>query len=134
AWKALETALPYGGGTLEIKFLLLPEGDDPDSFVRTNGAEAFLALADKAEPLADFLVKELAARVDLGTVDGRARFPAIAKPILTRLPQGMYRTAVMDALATSLHVSPDVLDRMMSDDEAAPPPLAAPRQTVPARS
>ncbi len=36
AWRALETALPYGGGTLELKFLLLPEGDDPDSFVRTQ--------------------------------------------------------------------------------------------------
>jgi DNA primase len=124
AWRALETALPYGGGTLELKFLLLPEGDDPDSFVRTKGAAAFLALADKAEPLADFLVKELASRVDLTTVDGRARFPAIAKPVLKRLPEGMYRTAVMDALATSLHVRPEALDRMMTD-ETAPPPTAA---------
>lgn len=133
AWRALETALPYGGGTLELKFLLLPEGEDPDSFVRTKGAEAFLALADKAEPLADFLVKELSTRVDLTTVDGRARFPAIAKPVLKRLPEGMYRTAVMDALATTLHVQPDVLDRMMADD-AAPPPAAPPSQTIAGRS
>jgi len=116
--------LPYGGGTLELKFLLLPEGDDPDSFVRTQGADAFRALADKAAPLSDFLVKELTTRVDLGTVDGRSRFQAIAKPLLKRLPEGGYRSAVMDALGESMHLSPAVLNEMMSD---ATPAAAAPR-------
>ena len=125
AWRALETAMPYGGGTLDFRFLLLPEGHDPDSFVRAQGPEAFRALADKATPLSDFLVKELASRVDLATVDGRARFPAIAKPVLKRLPEGMYRTAVLDALATDLHVQPEALDRMVSDD-SAPAPLREP--------
>jgi DNA primase len=123
AWRALETALPYGGGTLELKFLLLPEGDDPDSFVRTKGPDAFRALAEKAAPLSDFLVKELTTRVDLGTVDGRSRFQAIAKPLLKRLPEGTYRAAVMDALGESMHLTPGVLDGMMSDA----PPAAAPR-------
>jgi len=117
AWRALETALPYGGGTLELKFLLLPEGDDPDSFVRTKGADAFRALAEKAAPLSDFLVNELSARVDMGSVDGRSRFQAIAKPLLKRLPEGTYRAAVMDAFATALRLKPDVLDELMSDDK-----------------
>jgi DNA primase len=123
AWRALETALPYGGGTLELKFLLLPEGDDPDSFVRSSGAEAFRALAARAAPLSDFLVKELAARVDLETVDGRSRFQAIAKPLLKRLPEGTYRAAVMDAFGTELRIRPDVLNQMMSDDAPTTPPL-----------
>jgi len=123
AWRALETALPYGGGTLELKFLLLPEGDDPDSFVRSQGPDAFRALAEKAYPLSDFLVKELAARVDLKTVDGKSRFQAVAKPVLKRLPEGTYRAAVMDAFGTELHLRPDVLNQMMSDDvPVAPPP------------
>jgi DNA primase len=125
AWRALETALPYGGGTLELKFLLLPEGDDPDSFVRTRGPEEFRALADRAAPLSDFLVKELTAKVDLGTVDGRSRFQAVAKPLLRRLPEGTYRAAVMDALGESMHLAPAVLNEMMSD-EVAPVPLARP--------
>jgi DNA primase len=122
AWRALETALPYGGGTLELKFLLLPEGDDPDSFVRKEGPDAFRALAAKAAPLSDFLVKELTARVDLGTVDGRSRFQAIAKPLLKRLPEGTYRAAVMDALGVAMHLQPDVLNELMSDRPAAAPP------------
>jgi DNA primase len=120
AWRALETALPYGGGTLELKFLLLPEGDDPDSFVRTKGPEAFLAMAEKAAPLSDFLVNELTARIDFGSVDGRSRFQAIAKPLLKRLPEGTYRAAVMDAFATALRLAPDVLDALMSDDKEPP--------------
>jgi DNA primase len=124
AWRALETALPYGGGTLELKFLLLPDGDDPDSFVRTKGAEAFRALAEKAAPLSDFLVKELATRVDFGTVDGRSRFQGIAKPLLKRLPEGTYRAAVMDALGQTMHLTPDLLDEMMSDAPPAAPPQA----------
>jgi DNA primase len=122
AWRALETALPYGGGTLELKFLLLPEGDDPDSFVRSQGPDAFRTLAEKAYPLSDFLVKELATRVDLKTVDGRSRFQAVAKPLLKRLPEGTYRAAVMDAFGSEMHLKPDVLNQMMSDDAPVTPP------------
>jgi DNA primase len=125
AWRAMETALPYGGGTVELKFLLLPDGDDPDTFVRSQGADAFRALAAKAAPLSDFLVNELATRVDFGTVDGRSRFEAIAKPLLKRLPEGTYRAAVMDAFGTTLHLAPTVLDQMMSERPAAPAPSPA---------
>jgi DNA primase len=127
AWRALETALPYGGGTLELKFLLLPEGEDPDSFVRSRGAAAFEALAGAAAPLSDFLVKELTTRVDLGTVDGRSRFQAIARPLLRRLPEGTYRAAVMDALGESMHLGPAVLNELMSDDAAPVAPRPVPQ-------
>jgi DNA primase len=126
AWRAMETALPYGGGTVELKFLLLPEKDDPDTFVRSRGADEFRQLVASALPLSDFLVKELATRVDFGTVDGRSRFEAIAKPLLKRLPEGTYRAAVMDAFGTTLHLAPTVLDQMMSDGPTAPTPSPAP--------
>jgi DNA primase len=134
AWRALETALPYGGGTLELKFLLLPEGEDPDSFVRSQGPDAFRTLAEQAAPLSDFLVRELTARVDLASVDGRSRFQAIAKPLLKRLPDGTYRAAVMDALGESMHLAPALLDSLMSDDQRAPPPSRAPAAAVKRKS
>jgi DNA primase len=126
AWRAMETALPYGGGTVELKFLLLPEKDDPDTFVRSQGADEFRKLTAAALPLSDFLVKELATRVDFGTVDGRSRFEAIAKPLLKRLPEGTYRAAVMDAFGATLHLAPTVLDQMMSDRPTASTPNPAP--------
>jgi DNA primase len=120
----METSLPYGGGTVELKFLLLPENDDPDTFVRAQGPEAFRRLAAAAAPLSDFFVKSLAERVDFGTVDGRSRFEAIAKPLLKRLPEGTYRAAVMDAFGAALHLAPDVLDQMMAGERTAAPTIA----------
>jgi DNA primase len=134
AWRALETALPYGGGSVEVKFLLLPEGDDPDTYVRTKGAAAFRNLVTAAMPLSDFLVKEMADRVDFSQVGGRSRFQAVAKPLLSRLPEGTYRAAVMEAFGARLHIAPAVLDQLMTDDAkpAAPsvPATASGRKTA----
>ncbi len=119
AWRALENALQYGGGTVGLDFLLLPEGDDPDTFVRSRGADAFRALLPAALPLSDFLVKELKEQVDLGSVGGRLRFEAIAKPVLSRLPEGTYREAVINALSAASNVPYANLDEMMT----APTPI-----------
>ena len=118
AWRALETALPFGGGAVEIKFLLLPEEHDPDSFVRTQGAEAFRALADGALSLPEFLVHELDQRVDFGTAGGRARFDTTAKPMLRRMPAGSYREATLDALRAKMGLGRDVFDELMMDTPA----------------
>jgi DNA primase len=120
AWRAMETALPYGGGAVELKFLLLPENDDPDTFVRSHGADAFRALAAGALSLPDFFVKELDERVDFGNAGGRARFDAAAKPLLRRLPEGSYRETTLDALRGKMGLSKDVFDHLMVD---APPPV-----------
>ncbi|HET7132477.1 MAG TPA: DNA primase [Gammaproteobacteria bacterium] len=122
AWRAMEAALPYGGGTVELKFLLLPEQDDPDTFVRTRGADAFRTLAGTALPLPVFLVEELDARVDFKSAGGRARFDAVAKPLLRRLPEGSYRETTLELLRGKMGLSKDVFDHLMGD---APPPVAA---------
>lgn len=43
----------------DIKVLTVPKGKDPDEFIRTNGAEAFLNLIDNAIPLIDYKIKKL---------------------------------------------------------------------------
>ncbi|HEY8519390.1 MAG TPA: DNA primase [Gammaproteobacteria bacterium] len=99
AWRAMETALPFAGGTVELKFLLLPEGEDPDSLVRKEGADAFRARAAEALPLSTFLVRELEARAQPDSADGRARLAALARPLLERLPDGVYRELLTGELA-----------------------------------
>src|SRR5690606_39267749 len=133
AWRALETALPFGGGMVELKFLLLPEGEDPDSFVRSRGADAFRELSAQAEPLADFFVRGLTARVDMGTVDGRARFAAFAKPLLARLPDGFYRAAVLEALGEKLKLGAAVLEQLLGDAPAGAAAARAARGERPER-
>jgi DNA primase len=124
AWRAMEAALPYGGGNVELKFLLLPEGDDPDTFVRSRGADAVRALAASAVSLPEFLVEELDARVDFGTAGGRARFDAVAKPLLRRLPEGSYRETTLEMLRNVMGLSREVFEHLLGD--AAPPVVAKP--------
>jgi DNA primase len=124
AVRAMEAALPFGGGMVDLKFLLLPEKDDPDSFVRAHGADAFRELANGAVSLPEFLVDELDARVDFKNPGGRARFDATAKPLLRRLPEGSYRETILEMLRAKMGLSSDVFGHLMSD--AAAPVVAQP--------
>ncbi len=51
AWRALENALPFYNELPHLAFLFLPDGHDPDSFIRENGADAFNAFIKQAQPL-----------------------------------------------------------------------------------
>jgi len=114
AWRALETALPHAGGTVELKFLLLPEGQDPDSLVRDNGAEALRELLPNAKQLSEFMLEELRQQVDLNSADGRSRLTALVKPLLQRLPVGVYRELLLERLAKLIGLAPKRLDDLLS--------------------
>jgi DNA primase len=107
AWRALETSLPYAGGEAQIKFLLLPEGEDPDSYVRSAGAASFRELARGALPLSDFALGELTRETDLTSVDARSELAARARPLLARLPQGIYRELMTQQLAEQVGLAPE---------------------------
>ena len=82
AWHALEVSLPATLDHKAIHFLFLPEGEDPDSYVREKGKETFEALVGGAEPLSAYLLSQLRARVDTNTMEGRSRLVHEAKPLL----------------------------------------------------
>jgi DNA primase len=79
AWRALENSLEQLQDGKQVKFLFLPEGEDPDSFVRKFGREAFEARLREAMPLSTFGLKELTERVDMSSAEGRAKFLQDAK-------------------------------------------------------
>jgi len=98
AWKALNTALPLMREGRQARFLFLPEADDPDSMVRRIGAEAMESEIGRALPLSEFLFEKLASQVDMDSLDGRARLGELAKPLLERLPAGVFRDMMNQAL------------------------------------
>jgi DNA primase len=98
AWKALTTALPHLREGREARFLFLPEGEDPDTLVRKEGAEAFADRMRHAQPLSEFLYTRLAAGLDVTTLDGRARLASKAKPLLAQLPPGPFRELMQQRL------------------------------------
>jgi len=86
AWRALENTLEAVTDGKEVAFLFLPEGEDPDTWVRANGKEAFENfLQREAVPLSTFLIRELARDINLATQEGQARLLKEAIPLLKKL-------------------------------------------------
>ncbi len=90
AWKALESVLPRMKDGRQAFFLFLPDGEDPDSIVRSEGAAGFDQRLQQATPLSQFFFDELGKDVKLSTLDGRARLAERAKPLLAQIPDGAF--------------------------------------------
>ncbi len=90
AWKALESVLPRMKDGRQAFFLFLPDGEDPDSIVRSEGAAGFDQRLQQATPLSQFFFDELGKDVKLSTLDGKARLAERAKPLLAQIPDGAF--------------------------------------------
>lgn len=132
AWRALENALPEVREGRQIQFVFLPDGHDPDSFVNENGASAFVDLLNNGVALSAFFIQELASQVDMDTVDGRARLAELARPLIGRIPDGVYRELLVNSLAEAVGLSAAKLDRMLTNggDDATRTPLATKKKTA----
>ena len=112
AWRALENSLPQITDGTNISFLFLPQGEDPDSFVRKNGREGFEKLLGEVLPLSALLLRELSARVDLKSEEGRARFLQNAKPLLARITAPALGLMLRKRLAELAGVSQSELEAL----------------------
>lgn len=98
-WKALESVLPRMKDGRQAFFLFLPDGEDPDTIVRKEGAEAFNERLKQATPLSQFFFDELTREINLGTLDGKARLAERAKPMLAQIPDGAFGDLMKQQLA-----------------------------------
>jgi DNA primase len=85
AWRALENTLPVIADGKNATFLFLPDGEDPDDFVRKRGKAAFEAAIGGATPLSEFMLSELTKAHPPTSAEGRAAFVAAAKPLYAQL-------------------------------------------------
>ncbi len=95
------------------KFLFLPEGHDPDTLVGEEGATAFEARVAEAVPISEFLVGQLIAGTDLASVDGRARLAELARPLLARVPPGVYHELLVERLAEAVRMPAGRLEQLL---------------------
>jgi DNA primase len=129
AWRALENSLEALTEQKSIAFVFLPDGEDPDSFVRQHGGEAFQRMIMQATPLSDFLLGELSAHCDLSTAEGSARLVAEAKPLLGRLQSSLLRLQLVKRLAQASGFSQAEVERLCElRPLTQPAPARAPRQ------
>ncbi|BBA36628.1 DNA primase [Methylocaldum marinum] len=94
AWKALHASLSHLRDGRQIRFFILPDGHDPDSLVRAEGAVSFVNRLDTALPFSDYFFRCLTHRLDLGALEGRASLVNNAKPLINKLPAGVFREMI----------------------------------------
>ncbi|HEX5612721.1 MAG TPA: DNA primase [Burkholderiales bacterium] len=135
ARRAMETSLPLATDGKTIRFLFLPDGEDPDTYVRKEGKDAFEALARSSQTLSGFLVGELRAEADFATAEGRSRFLGSAKPHLQRIAAPALKLHLVKEIAELGKVSQDEAERLLDlrtanwRSRAVPARSPAPRAT-----
>ncbi len=92
--KAMENALELMADGLHLQFLMLPEGEDPDTLVRKEGPEAFQQRIDSATPLSRFLFDRQSEGLDLQLPENRGELRARVEPLLNKMPRSTLRDAM----------------------------------------
>lgn len=122
AWRALENALGSVRDGRQLKFLFLPEGEDPDTLVRKEGAKGLETRIENALPLSEFLLQSLSRQADLNSIEGRARLVDLVRPLIERIPDAVYREMLQEKLSRLTRMDSDRLGKLIGGDR----PQAAP--------
>ncbi len=130
AWRALEASLPELRDQHDIRFLLLPEGEDPDTLVRSEGLDAFTTRVHRATPLIEHLLGTLQAESSPGKIERQAQVLARVRPLMTNLSSEIYRALLMRELAGFTQLPLDQLSELMRSSVAVPQNTPPPPKTT----
>ncbi len=133
AWRAVESVLPRMKDGRQAWFLFLPEGEDPDSIVRKDGAAGFDARLQAATPLSEFFFAELSKDIPLVGLEGKARLAERCKPLLAQIPDGAFRDLMQQQLTQLTGVGARPLEpppRPPAPKRPARTTAATPRQSL----
>ncbi|MDD2701216.1 MAG: DNA primase [Sideroxydans sp.] len=128
AWRALENALPQLQDGKRIGFLFLPEEHDPDSYIRQYGTEAFEHELDDSLTLSGYLLRELAAQVDLTTQEGKSALVKNAQPLLTAITAPTTALLLRKEVAALAGLEQAELEALWSIKPVAAPKRPAPQK------
>jgi DNA primase len=133
AWRGLEVALPHMRDGRRLRFMFMPDGEDPDTLVRQIGAEAFEQQLSQAQPLDEFLIEQFKQQGDFKRMDGQARLVEQSRPLLGKLPEGVYRHKLLERLAPLANIAPERLAQLLGLGGNNSTAAAPARRTAPAR-
>jgi DNA primase len=119
AWRALENILPMMHDGIRVKFLFLPETEDPDSLIRKEGKKGFASRMAQAVSLEDFFYARLKQNIDLSGADGRAMLAQKAKGYLERIPKGVFQQLLWEKLASIVRMDVNLLRQDQEDMPSA---------------
>jgi DNA primase len=117
AWRALENALPAMRDGKQASFMFLPEGEDPDTYVRKLGKDNFLDhIHRQSMPLPEYMLDHLANGIDLNRLDGKAKLAGLARPLISKLPHGALKTLLNHRLGEMTDMSEEELDDLAAGE------------------
>ena len=123
AWRALEAALPSLQDGRKARFLFLPEGEDPDTLVRSEGTDAFRARINQhAQPLADYFFQQLTEEADPRSLEGKAHMATLAAPLIDKVPGANLRTLMRNRLSQITGLSGEAVSQLVQSAPATPMP------------
>ncbi|WP_461536087.1 DNA primase [Spongorhabdus nitratireducens] len=118
AWRALESTLPVINDGSQVRFLFLPQGEDPDSMVRQEGPDAFSQrIRSEALTFDNYFFRHLAEDIDMQTMDGRARLAKVAQPYLQLMPAGVLKQLVLNRLAEQTGLESEQVTQLFAADQ-----------------
>jgi DNA primase len=94
---------------LACAVLRLPEGMDPDDYVRAQGKAAYLQALQRAFPALDFLMEELSSRHNLSTPHGKTQALNDLLPYLARIPSAIERSEYLPRIRDRFGIADDLL-------------------------
>ena len=113
AWRAMNNALISVTDTIQFKFLFLPDGHDPDSFVRENSTKGFESLVEQATPLTEYIIKYLTMNNDLVTSEKKVKFLNEIKPILKEIAAPKLLLLFKKRIAELINLNIEEIDQIL---------------------
>ncbi len=127
AWRALEATLPCLQDGRRARFLFLPEGEDPDTLVRSEGTDAFKARINQhAQPLADYFFQQLTEEADPRSLEGKAHMATLAAPLIDKVPGANLRTLMRQRLSEITGLTSETVSQLAQKAPAPSQPAYDP--------
>ena len=99
SWRAVENALPLIREDTRINFIFLESGEDPDSYVRKNGKEAFMNLAKNSMTFSDYFLDTIKNQDDLSSIEGRSVVAKFALPLVNKITNATLKEAYVNEIS-----------------------------------
>ena len=96
-----------------VRVIALPDGEDPDSLLRKEGAAKFTERVKRAQGGIEFFCFEVWGR-SRGDADARSRAIDDAARVLAKVANPTKRDLILGTLATAMEVAPDVMRRALA--------------------
>lgn len=85
-----------------VRVIVVPDGKDPDEFIRKHGADAFRALVEKALPLVEYRLRYVLSHTNYDTLDGKVKALHEMMPVLAGIREAAVRSEYERRLAQTL--------------------------------